>query len=217
MNKSFYAVIPADVRYDKRLKPLARLLYGEITALSNEVGYCWATNKYFSNLYSVTERTVQNLLHDLKECGYIDTSVIYDVKTKEVIERRIVIKNVLRNVVTVDYDTPPAKTECIKEKVFIKPTVEEIQNYCKERNNRVNPEQFYDYYESKGWFVGKSKMKDWKSAVRTWERNSFETKQVTQKVKTKNSVVYYSPEEIEKQKQEDAIRWEKIMKGELDI
>ena len=60
-------------------------------------------------------------------------------------------------------------------------------------------------------------MKDWKSAVRTWERNSFETKQVQQKVKTKNSVVYYSPEEIEKQKQEDAIRWEKIMKGELDI
>ena len=207
MNKSFYAVIPADVRYDKRLKPLARLLYGEITALSNEVGYCWATNKYFSNLYSVSESTIKRLISDLKECGYIDTSVIYDVKTKEVIERRIVIKNVLRNVVTVDYDTPPAKTECIKEKVFIKPTVEEIQNYCKERNNRVNPEQF----------VGKSKMKDWKSAVRTWERNSFETKQVTQKVKTKNSVVYYSPEEIEKQKQEDAIRWEKIMKGELDI
>lgn len=214
MNKSFYAIIPADVRYDKRLKPLARLLYGEITALSNEVGYCWASNKYFATLYGVTERTIQGLIQGLKDCGYIDSNVIYDVKTKQVIERRIIIKNVLRNMIAVDYDTPEAKTECIKEKVFIKPTVEEISNYCKERKNKVNPEQFFDYYESKGWFVGKTKMKDWKSAVRTWERNNFQT---NKQVKKSESVVYYSQEEIERQKEEDAIRWEKIKKGELEI
>lgn len=214
MNKSFYAIIPADVRYDKRLKPLARLLYGEITALSNEVGYCWASNKYFATLYGVTERTIRSLIQDLKDCGYIDSNVIYDVKTKQVIERRITIKNVLRNMITVDYDTPEAKTECIKEKVFIKPTVEEIFNYCKERKNKVNPEQFFDYYESKGWFVGKTKMKDWKSAVRTWERNNFQT---NKQVKKSESVVYYSQEEIDRQKEEDAIRWEKIKKGELEI
>ena len=56
---------------------------------------------------------------------------------------------------------------------FVKPNVEEIEAYCKERNNSVDAQQFFDYYESKGWKVGKSPMKDWKSAVRTWERNDF--------------------------------------------
>lgn len=54
---------------------------------------------------------------------------------------------------------------------FIKPTLEEIKAYCEERKNRVDPERFFDYYESKGWVVGKSKMKDWKAAVRNWERS----------------------------------------------
>ena len=56
---------------------------------------------------------------------------------------------------------------------FVKPKVEEIEAYCKERKNNVDAQQFFDYYESKGWKVGKSPMKDWKSAVRTWERNNF--------------------------------------------
>lgn len=57
--------------------------------------------------------------------------------------------------------------------IFSKPSIDEIKNYCLERNNQINAEQFYDYYESKGWLIGKSKMKDWKAAIRTWERNGF--------------------------------------------
>ena len=53
---------------------------------------------------------------------------------------------------------------------FIKPTLEEINQYCSERNNGINAEAFYDFYESKDWYVGKNKMKDWKACVRTWER-----------------------------------------------
>ena len=60
-----------------------------------------------------------------------------------------------------------------KSKSFIPPTVEEVTDYCIERNNGINPEAFIDFYESKGWVVGKSPMKDWKSAVRTWERNGY--------------------------------------------
>lgn len=60
-----------------------------------------------------------------------------------------------------------------KRKRFVKPTVEEVRQYCIERNNCVNAEQFYDYYESNGWKVGKNSMKDWKAAVRTWEKNNY--------------------------------------------
>ena len=59
-----------------------------------------------------------------------------------------------------------------KAPYFTPPTIEEIREYCVNRNNNVNPEQFYDFYESKGWIVGNARMKDWKAAVRTWERRS---------------------------------------------
>lgn len=53
---------------------------------------------------------------------------------------------------------------------FRRPTIEEIQEYCTERGNRVDPQTFYDFYESKGWRVGSQPMKDWRAAVRTWEK-----------------------------------------------
>jgi hypothetical protein len=57
---------------------------------------------------------------------------------------------------------------------FSKPTIQEIQEYCQERNNQVDANKFFDHYESNGWMIGgKSKMKDWKAAIRNWERNSF--------------------------------------------
>jgi len=68
---NYYAVIPAGVRYDKNLPPMARLLYGEIAALANKKGYCWATNKYFSELYEVSIRSVTEWLSNLEESGHI--------------------------------------------------------------------------------------------------------------------------------------------------
>ena len=54
---------------------------------------------------------------------------------------------------------------------FIPPLLEEVSAYCKERGNGIDPEHFIDYYQSKGWMIGKNKMKDWKAAVRNWERD----------------------------------------------
>ena len=59
---------------------------------------------------------------------------------------------------------------------FTPPSLEDVQNYCLERNNSVDPQAFIDFYASKGWMVGKNKMKDWKAAVRTWERNRNNSK-----------------------------------------
>lgn len=67
-----------------------------------------------------------------------------------------------------DQKSLPKKT---KAKRFVPPTVAEVTAYCQERGNRVNPEAFVDFYASKGWMVGKNPMRDWKAAVRTWERS----------------------------------------------
>ena len=89
--KNYYAVIPANVRYDKRLSPLTRLIYGEITALSNEKGYCFATNAYFANLYSMSNVSISRCISELKEHNYI--RVVYDIKEKNVDKRKIYINN----------------------------------------------------------------------------------------------------------------------------
>lgn len=78
--KSYYAVIPATVRYDSDLSSTAKLLYAEITALCNERGYCWATNAYFCELYSISDRQVQRILKQLCEKHYI--KIIIEKRTK---------------------------------------------------------------------------------------------------------------------------------------
>lgn len=55
---------------------------------------------------------------------------------------------------------------------FIKPSIEEVKEYCKERNNKIDANAFYDFYESKGWKVGNQSMKNWKACVRTWEQRN---------------------------------------------
>lgn len=68
---SFYAIVPANVRYCKTIEPSAKLLYGEITALANQEGYCWASNKYFADLYDVDERTIKRWIQSLRDHEFI--------------------------------------------------------------------------------------------------------------------------------------------------
>ena len=76
-----------------------------------------------------------------------------------------------------------------KPRRFVKPTVEEIAEYCTERQNKINPQSFFDWNESKGWKVGNSPMKDWKAAIRTWEQR--EKDKTPDKPKTR----YFYPDE----------------------
>lgn len=91
INKSYYAIIPANVRYDKDLTANAKLLYGEITALCNEKGYCWASNDYFAELYKASNRTVSRWIQQLTNKGYVTSNLIYRKGTKEVEQRHLYI------------------------------------------------------------------------------------------------------------------------------
>ena len=84
---NYYAIIPAEVRYSN-LKPNAKLLYGEITALSGKLGYCYATNNYFAELYGVSKNTISSWISDLKKLGFITVNVERNAK-KQIIKRCI--------------------------------------------------------------------------------------------------------------------------------
>lgn len=90
-HRSYFAVIPASVRYDDKLIPSAKLLYGEITALSNERGYCWASNDYFAGLYGVSKTTIKNWLKSLEDNNHIVRKVKYKNGSKEIESRFISI------------------------------------------------------------------------------------------------------------------------------
>lgn len=89
---SYYAIITADVRYNNRLTPNAKLIYAEITSLCNTKGFCWATNRYFSELYNVRIETVSTWINSLIKLGYIDNKIIYKKGTKEILNRYLEIK-----------------------------------------------------------------------------------------------------------------------------
>lgn len=183
---NYYAQIPANVRYNENLNSSQKLFYGEITALTFKTGECWASNNYFARLYKVSPSVITNWVKALERENLI--VVDYEKKGKEITKRiiRIVgIQNIeyvfnkngegyskyIKENNTSNNNTSNKK-EIYKEKRFIKPTLEEVKEYCLERNNNVDAEAFIDYYEANGWVQGKGKpIKDWKACVRTWERN----------------------------------------------
>ena len=170
---NYYAVIPSKVRYCKDLTPNAKLLYAEITALCNMNGKCIASTQYFATLYSVSKTSIQNWLKSLEDNKFITRHTIFKEGTKEILSRHIKLidpptQNNLRDNTNTKVYTNTNLTDS-NSKRFKKPKLEEVSLYCKERNNNVNAETFINFYESKDWFVGKSKMKDWKAAVRNWE------------------------------------------------
>lgn len=179
---SYYAIIPAEVRYDEKLRPNEKLLFGEITALSNSSGVCIASNNYFARLYKVVPSAITRWIKDLEKYQYI--KVEYVREGKEIKQRIIKITGihkydeVFTNVVegysqkAKDNNTSinNNKKEIYKER---NPSLEEIIEYCKERNNNVDPKKFYDYYSVNNWIDNKgNKVKSWKQKIITWENHS---------------------------------------------
>lgn len=107
------------------------------------------------------------------------------------------------NIVVLDKDIDieediDIKENNIKEKRFVKPTLQEVIDYCEEKRNGVDPEKWYNYYESNGWKVGKNSMKNWKACVNTWARQNFgnNNNNATSNETTDKGFKKYSEEEI---------------------
>ena len=120
----------------------------------------WLDSRRVSETEYVDELNMLNLVNQKYELS-INNQCLADAKPmlrEYSIEENSIVENNIK--------------ENNKRKVFQKPTIEEIQEYCNERNNGINANAFYDFYESKGWCVGKNKMKDWKACIRTWEQRN---------------------------------------------
>jgi len=170
---NYYAIIPAEVRYSKALTPNAKLLYAEITALCNMNGKCTASTEYFCRVYEVSRASIQNWLSLLDKNGYITRVLIYRQGSKEILSRYIKLVDKPSLKMCTDNTniniTNTNLTDSNKKALFKKPSLVEVKNYCILRKNNIDAESFIDFYESKGWQIGKEKMKSWKACVRTWE------------------------------------------------
>ena len=149
-NPSYYAIIPANVRYSD-LKPSAKLLYGEITALENKKGYCYASNRYFAELYGVTKNTISLWVKDLYDKGFINVVVERD-KNKQVIKRMLTtIKN---------NDSPTIKKDEVNNT-----SLNTTSNNIYIRDKFINEVMTYDYSKDmledfiNYWCEGKKKMR----------------------------------------------------------
>lgn len=97
MERGYYSILPASIRYDKNLNASTKLFYAELTALVNEKGYCWASNGYFAELYDVTKQTISTWVKLLKEKGYIKIKFEYYEGTKNIKRRLIFINDTFAN------------------------------------------------------------------------------------------------------------------------
>jgi len=192
---NYYAVIPAEVRYNPNINSNVKLLYGEISSLSNKYGYCIATNDYFANLYNVSTRTITDWIKALEDMTYI-TKVIETKRYEDGTIKKI--RKLYLNHIEVSqhhhievspqnhieenfsYNNKNINNTSIKEiykEKFKKPTLEEIEEYCKQRNSSVDAKTFYEYFETGGWIDSKgNKVKNWKQKIITWE-NMRKTKE----------------------------------------
>ena len=144
---NYYSIIPANVRYDKRVTPNAKLLYAEITSLTNMNGECFATNEYFAKLYGVSKVSVSKWVKSLIDCGYVKSEIIYKEGTKEIDKRYL---SLVKDPIKENFNTP------IKEKLKdnnttiveynnnltdsnIKEAIDKWVEYKKERKQKYTP------------------------------------------------------------------------------
>jgi hypothetical protein len=132
---SYYSVIPANVRYDKRLKPNEKLLFSEITCLTNKNGVCHASNSYFANLYNTSKETISRWVKNLVDCGYIEYTLVYKEGTRQVNSRRI---RLAVHPIDEKINTPYQKDQYPIDEKINTPIDEKIKDNNTSNNNTSN-------------------------------------------------------------------------------
>lgn len=158
-NKSYYAIIPATVRYDHSISDKAKLLYGEITALCNEKGFCWASNEYFANLYGVRKETISRLVSLLEKNRYIYVNFRYKEGTKAIENRCISIASPIdREINTYCENSQEPHDEIVKRGIDenVKDNITVFNNTSNNTNTPIVPfdvtsafETFWEAYPKK--------------------------------------------------------------------
>lgn len=141
--KNYYAVIPASVRYDQNLCANSKLLYGEITALCNEKGYCWASNQYFAELYNVSKTTVSRWISLLEENHYIVVRLNYKEGSSEIESRYIYIINPM-NYIQSTPTTPNNEEKAVSKQVKSEAYASEIKEIIDYLNLKTNSNYRYN-------------------------------------------------------------------------
>ena len=142
---AYYAIIPATVRYDQRLTPNAKLLYGEITALCHQEGFCWAGNQYFADLYEVSKTSISTWIGNLKDAGHITVEMNYKEGSKHILNRYI---RILGEGIQENLTTPTRKLEHpIQENFVDNSTVNNTKNIT--TNNIGDFDSFWTFYPRK--------------------------------------------------------------------
>ena len=174
-----YSICLNEWALDKTIKNELGLLL-IISSLCAEKGYCYASNKFFTELFDIDETNISKKIKKLEEKGYIaieyskNGSATYLRKIRLVKIPMAVGKNTNGDIIiNNNIKNNISKNNNSDKKRFQKPTKTEIETYAKENNLTIDADYFIDYYESKGWLVGKSPMKNWKSAIRNWCRNNY--------------------------------------------
>lgn len=187
--------IPRAVWLDERLNALEKVILIEIDSLDKtEEDGCWAGNDYIAEFCQCSASAVSKAISKLKKFGYIyefgfdgrkrrlrscltvSEAEMQNIRGSLVKSAKQKGKNdeageqILRQIKNnSNTKTNTKDKEGTKRKRFTPPTLEEVEKYCSERKNNINPSKFMSYYESNGWRVGKNPMKDWKATVRSWE------------------------------------------------
>lgn len=179
-----FIIIPESIYRDERLSPRAVLLYGLVLSLSQN-GFCWANNRFFAERLGVSKDRVSRIVSELAECGFVRLSPDPDSGTRRIYPLVEKTTGVGENANTPCQKSQTALVENANQRIYSEqnientptqrkrfqpPSVSEVADYCRERGNTINAEQFVDFYEARGWKLGRQTMRDWKAAVRTWER-----------------------------------------------
>ena len=177
--------IPIEIWQNRSLSWNEKILLMEIDSFTAKDRECYISNEYIAELLGVSVSWASKCLSHLLELGFVRV-VKFDGR-KRYVESTIQFKADL-NVSSMQDGTKVQHTnnnEYINNNSlykkgssrFQKPTIEEIRQYCLEKGYNVDAEQFFNFYESKGWLVGKSPMKNWRAAVSTWNKREKEIPQ----------------------------------------